>query len=76
MARAWTIPDAWEERHLLDVAVGLIGDDGAVAALRERLEFWPFGERELDDDLRAAGLTPAASTYAPDVDRYLVTARR
>jgi SAM-dependent methyltransferase len=76
VTRAWMIADDWDERHLLDVAVGLIGDDGAVAVHRERLEFWPFTESVLREDLRAAGLEPVVSTYAPDVDRYLVTARR
>jgi hypothetical protein len=30
---------------------------------------------ELDDDLRATGFEPAASTWDPDVERYLVTSR-
>ena len=47
--------------------------DGVVHA--ERLAFWPFTHEELDADLRAAGWSPEASTWAPDVDRYLVTAR-
>jgi SAM-dependent methyltransferase len=76
VARAWTIPDTWKERHLLDVAVALIGDDGGVAAHGERLELWPFGERALREDLRAAGLEQVSSSYSPDVERYLVTARR
>ena len=41
----------------------------------ERLTYWPFTHDELDADLRAAGWTPATSTWSPDADRYLVTAR-
>ena len=42
---------------------------------REQLAYWPFTHDELDADLRAAGWAPATSTWSPDVDRYLVTAR-
>jgi hypothetical protein len=42
----------------------------------ERLAFWPFRHAALDEDLRAAGLAPASSTYAEDAERYLVTAAR
>ena len=76
VVRRWTIADGWDERHELDVAVALIGADGGVELHAERLEFWPFRVRELDEDLRAAGLEPADSTYEPEVDRYAVTARR
>ena len=44
--------------------------------MAERMPFWPFTHRELDEDLEAAGLAPEWDTYAPDVDRYLVGARR
>ena len=71
---AWDIPDARDEPHFLDVAVALLGDGGAVTTRRERMRFAPFTPEELDDDLRAAGLTPASSTYAPGVERYMVTA--
>ena len=74
--RAWTFPDEWESPHWLDVAVALPGPDGAVETRGEALAFWPFTHEELDADLRHAGLEPAASTYAPDAERYLVTARR
>jgi SAM-dependent methyltransferase len=74
--RAWTFPDDWASRHRLDVAVALPGPDGAVETRGEALAFWPFTHEELDGDLRSAGLQPASSTYAPGVDRYLVTARR
>jgi SAM-dependent methyltransferase len=47
--------------------------DGAL--YREELAYWPFTHDELDADLRAAGWAPATSTWSPDVDRYLVTAR-
>jgi hypothetical protein len=47
-----------------------------VTSHTERLAFWPFRHQTLDEDLRAAGLAPASSTYAPDLERYLVTATR
>ncbi len=71
---AWTIAERWEGPHALDVAVALVGDDGRVTTHGERLPFWPFTADELDADLRSAGLTPQTSTYAPAVERYLVTA--
>jgi SAM-dependent methyltransferase len=76
VVNAWTIADDWDERHHLDVAVALIDDAGAVATHAERLAVWPYRHETLDEDLRAAGLEPASSTYDPDVGRYLVTARR
>ena len=76
VVRSWRLRDAWEEPHGLEVAVALIGDGGEVETLTELLAFWPFTERDLEADLRAAGLEPAASTFAPDADRYLVSARR
>jgi SAM-dependent methyltransferase len=72
----WTIADGWDELHRLDVAVALLGATGAVETRGAVLDFWPFTERDLEADLRAAGLEPATSTYAPDVERYLVTACR
>jgi SAM-dependent methyltransferase len=74
--QSWTIPDDWDEMHTMEVVVALIGDDGAVSVHGERLRCWPFRHETLDDDLRAAGLEPASSTYDPEVGRYLVTARR
>lgn len=71
----WTIPERWEERHRLDVAVALIGEAGEVRTHGERLDLWAFSERDLDGDLRAVGLEPAAGTYTPDAERYRVTAR-
>jgi hypothetical protein len=73
---AWSLADGWDDEHHLDVAVALLGDDGTVRTHRERLAFWPFRHETLDEDLRAAGLQPATSTYAADLERYLVTARR
>jgi SAM-dependent methyltransferase len=70
----WTIAAGWDDPHDLDVAVSLIGDDGSVSTRGERLRFWPFTAADLDADLRAAGLTTATTTYAPDAERYLVTA--
>jgi SAM-dependent methyltransferase len=74
---SWTIPPAWDEPHCFDVAVALVGDDGAVVTHRERFAFWPFTEDELRADLRAAGLTPQAGAVPADKPgRYVVTARR
>jgi SAM-dependent methyltransferase len=72
----WTLAEGWEERHDLDVAVALLDGAGGVTVHHERLAFWPFTRETLDGDLRASGLEPVASTYAPAVERYLVTARR
>jgi SAM-dependent methyltransferase len=74
VVRAWTIPDGWDEPHALEVAVAIAGEDGSVRTRGERLAFWPFTRAALDADLRASGLTPATSTYAPDAERYAVTA--
>ena len=64
-------------RHFFDVAVALVGDDGAVQTHRERFAFWPFTEEQLREDLRAAGLEPeGAGVPADKAGRYLVTARR
>jgi SAM-dependent methyltransferase len=56
----------------LEVAV-TFEDDGTTYA--ERLDYWPFTHEELQADLLAAGLEPVASTFDPEVERYLVTAR-
>jgi SAM-dependent methyltransferase len=73
---AWTIAGGWDERHELAVAVALLGEDGTVTTHGERLAFWPFAHETLTAELRAAGLDPETTTYAPDAERYLVTARR
>ncbi len=54
----------------VDITV-IVGD----RTIAERLEFFPFAHAELLADLREVGLEPVESTFAPDVDRYLVTAR-
>ncbi len=74
--RVWTIAEEWDDRHELDTAVALFGDGGAVETIGERLAFWPFSHESLQEDLAAAGLQAATSTYAADAERYLVTARR
>jgi SAM-dependent methyltransferase len=74
--QSWTMPDDWDAMHTMEVVVALIGDDGAITAYGERLRAWPFRHETLDEDLRAAGVEPASSTYDPEVGRYLVTARR
>ena len=74
----WTIPARWDEPHAFEVAVALIGDDGAVTACGERFEFWPYTEDELREDLRCVGLQPSPQAV-PEEDRaprYLLTARR
>ena len=76
VVHSWTVPEGWEDMHVLEVVVALIGDDGSVRAHGERLRCWPFRHETLDEDLRASGLEPETSTYAPDLGRYLVTARR
>lgn len=75
MIRACTIPREWEAEHAMDVAVAMLGEGGAVTPARERLVFWPFTPATLDADLRAVGFVPESSTFAPDADRYAVTAR-
>jgi hypothetical protein len=47
-----------------------------VTTYAERLPFWPFQHETLDADLRSSGLRPEASSYTPDAERYLVTAKR
>jgi SAM-dependent methyltransferase len=73
---SWWLAEEWEAEHALDVYVALVGDDGDVTTLGERLSFRPFSHATLDEDLAAAGLTPETTTYEADVDRYLITARR
>ena len=71
----WTIPEPWDAPHFLDVAVALLAPSGKATTITERLSFWPFTHTDLDEDLRHSGFTPETSTYAAEVDRYLVTAR-
>ena len=65
------VTHAWR-RGELEVAVSF-EDEGTTYA--ERLPYWSFTHGELQDDLLATGFTPAASTFAPEVGRYLVTSR-
>jgi SAM-dependent methyltransferase len=64
--RVWTIPETWDEPHHLDVSV---------QGVTERLTFWPFTHETLQADLRASDLDPHESTYEPEADRYLVSAK-
>jgi SAM-dependent methyltransferase len=73
---SWWLAEEWEAEHAFDVVVGLLGDDGTVKTVGERLRFWPYTHETLRAELRGAGLTPETTTYDPHVDRYLVTARR
>jgi SAM-dependent methyltransferase len=75
VVRAWTIPERWEDEHHLDVAVAFPRPDGTVVTHAERLSFWPFTHATLQDDLRAAGLRPASSTFGDGAPRYVVNAR-
>ena len=74
--RNWTIPEHWTEPHGMDTAVALLDGGGNVTTHAERLIFWPFTREMLDADLLAAGLRQVESSWTPDADRYLVTARR
>lgn len=74
--RVWTLPDAWEAPHHLEVAVAELDGQHVVAVVSEHLTFWPFTHPQLTDELRAAGLEPTSSSHTPDADRYLVIARR
>jgi SAM-dependent methyltransferase len=74
--RHWEIPEHWTEPHAMDTAVALLDGSGNVTTHAERLSFWPFTRETLDADLRASGLRPAESSWTPDAERYLVTARR
>jgi SAM-dependent methyltransferase len=73
---SWWLAEDWEAEHAFDVAVALVGDDGRVTTMGERLRFWPYSYDTLRDDLAAAGLAPERSTFDAEVDRYLLTARR
>jgi SAM-dependent methyltransferase len=71
----WSLADSWDDRHHLDIAVAIVEPAGTVSSHAERLAFWPFRHEDLDADIRTAGLVTTLSTYAPTVDRYLVTAK-
>ncbi len=74
--RRWEIPERWTEPHVMETAVALLDGSGNVTTHVEPLTFWPFTREMLDADLLAAGLRPVESSWTPDADRYLVTARR
>jgi SAM-dependent methyltransferase len=61
----------WLEGGQVEITVAF--DRGSVS---ERLTFHPFPQEALLDDLRAAGLEPADSTFERHVERYLVSAHR
>jgi SAM-dependent methyltransferase len=71
----WVVPERWEERHRLGVAVALLTDGDAVHTVAEELDLWPFRHQELLDELTALGLRVQTTTYGSQVDRYLVVAR-
>ncbi|HEX6255577.1 MAG TPA: class I SAM-dependent methyltransferase [Euzebyales bacterium] len=74
--RSWSLPEEWEAPHHLEVAVAVLDGRQVVDVVGERLTFWPFTHRQLTDELHAAGLKPTSSSHGPDVDRYVVVARR
>ena len=74
--RVWSLPDAWEAPHHLEVAVAELDGQQVVAVVGERLTFWPFTHAQLTDELRAADLEPTSSSYAPAAERYGILARR
>ena len=63
----------WHDGDPPQLEIFVTLDDGRVHA--ERLAYWPFTHDELDEDLRAAGFEPEASTWSPEADRYAVTSR-
>ena len=71
VTHAWHMADEWDAPHHMDIAVALPD-----ATYTERLEFWPFTDDALAEDLRAAGFATRSSTYGDEADRYLVTALR
>jgi SAM-dependent methyltransferase len=74
--RAWSLPEAWDAPHDVEVAVAALDGRDVVDVISEHLTFWPFTYDTLTADLRAARLDPVSSSYTPDVDRYVVVARR
>ena len=72
----WSLRDDWQEPHRLDIAVAVLQDQDAVRTTSASLDFWPFRNEDLAADLDAVGLTLETSTYEPEVDRYVVVARR
>ena len=76
VVHAWSLPDSWEERHRLDVAVALLDESGGVEMITEALDFWPFSHDHLLTALASVDLKLDITTYDDTADRYLVVARR
>lgn len=67
----WSPAPGADGSRTLEVAVALAG-----RTVTERLTFWPVTRATLLDEMRAAGIEPAADTWAPGAARHLVTGRR
>jgi SAM-dependent methyltransferase len=73
----WGIPEDPSAPHSMEVAVAVLPDAGdTVELVSERFDLWPFRHDQLIEDLAASGLAVETSTFADDVDRYLVVAYR
>ena len=75
VSRAWIIPDDWHDPHTVDVGVSFVDTD-PVQTVAERLTVWPFTPSDLATDLAAVGLEVEQTTFTPQVERYLVSARK
>jgi len=72
----WLPASSWIEGHHLDFAVVVLETaTGTIRTYSERLTYWPFTYDELIGDLHHAGLSLDATTYQPNLERYLVSAR-
>jgi len=74
VSRAWIIPEDWQDPHTVDVGVSFI-DAEPIETVGERLTVWPFTPSELATDLRTVGFEVEQTTFTPEVERYLVSAR-
>jgi SAM-dependent methyltransferase len=74
ISRAWIIPEDWQDPHTVDVGVSFI-DAVPIETVAERLTVWPFTPSELATDLRTVGFEVEQTTFTPEVERYLVSAR-
>jgi SAM-dependent methyltransferase len=63
----------WRDGDPRTLAIEIAVEDGTTYA--EALEYWPFTHDELLADLEAAGFAPAADTWTPGPEPYLVTSR-
>jgi len=59
----------------LEVALALIEPDGSVRTYSERLSIWPYPYEALVAELHACGCEIESSTFAADVEEYMVVAR-